>query len=144
MSERQQNSSHGMYRDGLPQLGSKPFLTDGGLETTLVFLDGYDLPEFAAFDIMKDAAGIERLRDYYRQYIHIALEHRTGMVLETPTRRSSASWGAKIGYDAAALDAVNRQAVELLAGLREEYATTETPMVVSGCIGPQDDGYQAS
>jgi S-methylmethionine-dependent homocysteine/selenocysteine methylase len=37
---------------------------------------------------------------------------------------------------------VNRAAVELLGKLRGEYATADGPVVLSGCIGPRDDGYQ--
>jgi hypothetical protein len=42
------------YRNLLPQLGGDLFLTDGGIETTLIFLEGWDLPYFAAFDLIKD------------------------------------------------------------------------------------------
>ena len=38
-------------RTTLPQLDAEVFLTDGGLETTLVFDDGLDLPDFAAFGL---------------------------------------------------------------------------------------------
>ena len=51
------------YRHALPQLsGPKVFLTDGGLETTLVFLDGIDLPGFAAFPLVADEGGRAKLR----------------------------------------------------------------------------------
>jgi S-methylmethionine-dependent homocysteine/selenocysteine methylase len=40
------------YRVDLPQLSGDVFLTDGGLETTLIFHDGRDLPEFAAFVLL--------------------------------------------------------------------------------------------
>ena len=36
------------YRDALPQLGGDLFLTDGGIETTLIFHEGLELPFFAA------------------------------------------------------------------------------------------------
>jgi hypothetical protein len=32
--------------------GQNLFLTDGGLETTLLFRDGFDLPHFAAFHLL--------------------------------------------------------------------------------------------
>jgi S-methylmethionine-dependent homocysteine/selenocysteine methylase len=41
----------------LPQLKGDLFLTDGGLETTLIFHRGIDLPGFAAFDLLKGRAG---------------------------------------------------------------------------------------
>ena len=52
-------------RRHLPQLDGDLFLTDGGIETVLIFHEGIDLPEFAAFDLLKDDAGTETLRRYY-------------------------------------------------------------------------------
>jgi len=49
------------YRDELPQHTGELFLTDGGLETTLIFHDGLDLPEFAAFDLLRTKEGTDRL-----------------------------------------------------------------------------------
>ncbi|HEU5444319.1 MAG TPA: homocysteine methyltransferase, partial [Pseudolabrys sp.] len=60
------------YRRQLPQLSDRLFLTDGGLETTLIFHEGVELPYFASFDLLKTAAGIARIRDYYERYIAIA------------------------------------------------------------------------
>src|SRR5690606_16121858 len=42
-----------------------------------------------------------------------------------------------------ALAAVNREAIDLLAELRFTFETPETPMVISGNIGPRGDGYVA-
>lgn len=41
------------YRDALPQLGGDWFLTEGGIETTLVFDKGLDLPEFSSFPLLE-------------------------------------------------------------------------------------------
>jgi hypothetical protein len=48
------------YRERLPQLEGDLFLTDGGLETVLIFHEGIDLPLFAAFDLLKDEEGCSR------------------------------------------------------------------------------------
>lgn len=45
------------YRTRLPQLKDPLFMTDGGLETTLVFHEGIDLLDFAAFTLLKDDYG---------------------------------------------------------------------------------------
>jgi homocysteine S-methyltransferase len=131
------------YRHGLPQLQNSLFLTDGGLETTLVFHDRWDLPHFAAFDLLRNDAGIERLRSYFHVYTRIALERRVGIVLEAPTWRANADWAAKLGYDAAALADANRLAIGLLLEVRDALETAATPIVVSGNIGPRGDGYRA-
>ena len=75
----------------LPQLDGGLFLSDGGLETTLIFLEGVALPHFAAFVLLRDDAGRDRLRDYYRPYLELAATTPdAGFVLETPTWRASA------------------------------------------------------
>lgn len=129
------------HRDHLPQLDGGTFLTDGGLETCLIFDEGIDLPEFAAFPLLDDDAGERTLRRYYERYLTLAQEHGTGFVLESPTWRASRVWGARLGYDDAALNAVNRQAITLMAELRDAWQTPELPVVISGSIGPQDDAY---
>jgi S-methylmethionine-dependent homocysteine/selenocysteine methylase len=129
------------YRGHLPQLDGDLFLTDGGIETVLIFQQGIDLPLFAAFDLLKDEAGTDQLRAYYAPYLGLARERGIGFVLESPTWRASPRWARELGYDDQFLDRSNRKAIELLAGIREEASEAEAPIVISGCVGPQDDGY---
>ncbi len=129
------------YRDGLPQLRDTPFLTDGGIETTLIFHDGHDLPHFAAYDLLTRDGGEEALRRYFEPYVRIARDRGVGIVLETATWRANPDWGTRLGHSPAQLAELNRRAVELLDELRAEYETDSTPIVISGCIGPRGDGY---
>jgi len=131
------------YREHLPQLDGRLFLTDGGIETTLVFHDGLELPHFAAFHLLREAAGRAALRRYFARHALIARDHGFGFVFESATWRASADWGTKLGYSAAALAAANRRAIDLLVELREVYETAASPMVISGCVGPRGDGYDA-
>ncbi len=131
------------HRRPLPQLdGDRIFLSDGGLETTLIYHGGHDLPSFAAFPLLRDPAGREALRAYYRTYADLAVSHGLGLVLETPTWRANPEWGAKLGYDAEALAAINTDAVALMEELRRTCATPAAPMPISGNIGPRGDGYR--
>lgn len=129
------------YRAHLPQLGEKLFLTDGGLETTLVFHEGIDLPYFAACDLMRTADGRKLLTDYYERYIAIAADVGYGFILEAPTWRASADWGLKLGYSPEELAEINRASIVLLEELRARHETMAMPMVISGCVGPRGDGY---
>lgn len=131
----------GRYRHSLPQRGGALFLTDGGIETTLIFQDGFDLPYFAAFHLLRDGKGREALMRYYERYIAIAKADGMGFVLESPTWRASTDWGGKLGYSAADIVAVNRDSLQLMHDLRARHETATSPMVVSGCIGPRGDGY---
>jgi homocysteine S-methyltransferase len=126
-------------RHSLPQLDGGPFLTDGGIETSLIYHDKLELPLFAAFDLLKDVAGIDALRRYYRPYLALARERGTGFVFESPTWRGSRDWGERLGYSAEALAAANRRAIALGIELRVE--AQDTRVVLSGCVGPRGDGY---
>lgn len=129
------------YRKRLPQLAGGLYLSEAGLETTLVFHDGLDLPCFAAFDLLKDAAGTDLLYRYYSRFAELARAHGLSAVFETPTWRANADWGAKLGYDATTLADANRRAVGLLLEVRRAYEAPGTKIVISGNLGPRGDGY---
>ncbi len=129
----------------LPQLDGGWFLTDGGIETVLIYQDGIPLPEFAAFTLLRTAEGPDQLRRYFRRYLDIAVATPgAGFILESPTWRAGLDWGAKLGFDARAMERVNTDAVMLMQELRNAYASRiDGAIVVSGCIGPRGDGYVA-
>src|SRR3712207_1990893 len=129
-------------RSQLPQRDADVFLTDGGIETTLIFDDGFDLPDFAAFTLLRDQAGRDALVRYFESYVAIAARDRVGIVLETATWRASPDWASRLGYSIDELPADNRDAVDMLADTRTRHETPDTPIVISGCIGPRGDGYQ--
>ncbi len=131
------------YRHNLPQVGDRVFLTDSGLETTLIFQDGIQLNQFASFELIKTEHGRQRLHDYFRQHARTAVDARMGFVLESATWRSNSDWGAKLGYSQDELDALNRASIELLVQVRNELETDDSPMPISGNIGPLGDGYVA-
>ncbi|WP_112946111.1 MULTISPECIES: homocysteine S-methyltransferase family protein [unclassified Rhizobium] len=131
------------YRAHLPQIDGGFYASDGGMETTFIFHDGMELPHFASFVMVDDEEGRDRLLVYYRRYLDIARKHRTGFILDTPTWRANADWGAKLGYDAEGLHRVNLAAIDLLLPLRDKYEEPGRPIVISGAIGPRGDGYKA-
>ena len=123
----------------LPQLHHRPFVTDGGLETTLIFHEGIDLPDFAAFPLLDTEEGRAALFRYYAPYLEVARRLGTGIVLDTPTWRANLDWGPRLGYDAEALAAVNRRSVDFIADVAS--ANPDLPVVRNGVIGPRGDGY---
>jgi S-methylmethionine-dependent homocysteine/selenocysteine methylase len=131
-----------MYRHQLPQLAGDVHLTDGGVETCLIFDDGLDLPDFASYPLLADPAGRRALEQYFEQYIAIAERDGVGIVLETPTWRANPDWAARLGDGLDVLEAANRDAVGLLVELRGRHERAGIPIVISGCIGPRGDGYQ--
>jgi len=124
----------------LPQLAGGLFLTDAGLETELVFIDGVDLPCFAAFPLAATPEGRARLERYYKGFLDLAAETDAGIVLETPTWRAQKGWGAEIGLTEDDVKTAIRAAVDLMVGLRRDF-DGKGPAVISGQIGPSGDGY---
>ena len=131
------------YRHALPQRNGGIFLTDGGMETTLIFHEGIELPHFAAFVLLDSAEGREKLKQYYAAYLSVARDHGTGFVLDSPTWRANPDWGVKLGCDAAALNAINVRSIAFLEELRSDWERPGAPCVISGAIGPRGDGYKA-
>lgn len=129
------------YRNSLPQLDGGLFLTDGGLETTLMFHEGWDLPVGEAFVLLESTRGIQALRDYFDRYIPMAVAHDHGFVLESPTWRANRDWAQKIGCGPERLSELNHAAIRLMHELRARYETERSALVISGCIGPRGDGY---
>lgn len=132
------------YRNELPQLEGDLFLTDGGIETVLIFDEGLELPDFAAFHLLKTPQGEEALRKYFRTYAAIADRHGTGLILESATWRASADWGSRLGYSREALAEANRKSIGLLEAIRDALPPSHAEVVISGCVGPRGDGYNPS
>ena len=84
------------YRDALPQLAHRPFLTDTGLETTLVFHDGYELPHFAAVTLLREQAGRARLDRYFLEHAQVAAQSGVGFIssprLGGPVQTGDTCW----------------------------------------------------
>jgi homocysteine S-methyltransferase len=126
----------------LPHRDGRMFLTDGGFETTLIFHEGWNLPMGEAFVLLATEKGREAIRGYYDGYLPMAVTHKVGFVLETPTWRANPDWAAKAGgYDRARLAELNRDSVALVRELRVKHECAGTPVVISGNVGPRGDGY---
>jgi S-methylmethionine-dependent homocysteine/selenocysteine methylase len=123
----------------------KKYVTDGGIETDLIFHHGVQAPEFAIFPMVEDQSGRELLTHYFEGYAEIAAKAGVGLTLDAPTWRANPDWAAKLGYDAIALDRVNRAAIEFMHGLRESFALRYglDDVKVGGLHGPRGDGYVA-
>lgn len=112
-------------------------LTDGGIETVLLFHDGFDLPCFASFPLLEDPAGRAALRRYFEGFLDAAQERGAAFVLDTATWRANPDWGAQLGYDRDALAAANADAV----AFARELADGRPRVTINGVLGPRGDGY---
>jgi S-methylmethionine-dependent homocysteine/selenocysteine methylase len=125
----------------LPQLEGRVLLSDGGMETTLLFLEGFELPCFASFPLLEHAEGRAALGRYFEPYLEVARRHGTGFVLEANTWRANPSWGARLGYSLDDLAEANRRSIRFVEEIREREELPGRPFVISAPIGPEGDAY---
>ena len=124
------------------RIKSTIFLTDGGLETDLIFNHNINLPHFATFPLVENPLHKDTLLKYYLDYLEIAKNKKTGFILESATWRANKDWGFKLGYTPEDLKRINTIAIEQLKILKDDYSKDINNIFVSGCIGPRGDGYQ--
>ena len=136
------NPAQQRYAAPLPQLHGRPMVTDGGMETDLIYRHGVDLPFFAAFPLVETEEGRALLASYYDGYAAVARQAGAGLMLEAPTWRASPDWCAQLGYGPADLMRINTGAIALLARLQERYSPAIADIVLSGMVGPRGDGYR--
>ena len=122
------------------EIGAEVFLTDGGLETVMVFLEGIELPQFASFTLLDSDEGRAALTRYYTAFLEEAAAQGTGFVLDTATWRASAGWGQVMGIDPDGIDAINREAVGFVQALRAAQPAGQQ-ILINGVIGPHGDAY---
>jgi homocysteine S-methyltransferase len=118
-----------------------PVVTDGGLETWLLFHHDVELPAFAAYPLVDDERGRALLTDYYERYLDIAAAHDAAALLEAPTWRANPDWGRTLGHERDELGRFIDASVEMMCELRSGRNGTP-PILVSGLIGPRGDGYR--
>ena len=127
----------------LPQNSEGMYLTDGGLETTMIFQENQELPYFAACELLRSEDGCNVLHKYFSSYAELASNNKTNFILETPTWRANPSWGGLLGYSIEELIELNKRAVALCKDIRDSYQSEECHILISGCMGPNGDGYVA-
>ena len=131
-----------MTAAALPQL-DRPFLTDAGLETDILYNRGIDLPQFASIVLLKTDEGRRALDEYFRGFLELAGRIGCGIILESATWRASKDWAEPLELSPTELDELNREAVHMLLRLRQAYQSAVPAIIVSGCMGPRGDGYDA-
>jgi S-methylmethionine-dependent homocysteine/selenocysteine methylase len=118
-------------------------LTDAGLETVLVFDEGFELPQFAAFPLVDSDDGRAALRRYYEPFLELARNRNVPLVLSAPTWRANADWGRLLGYEGEELADVNKRAVAFVEAVRDDVLepAARGNVVVEGSVGPRSDAY---
>jgi S-methylmethionine-dependent homocysteine/selenocysteine methylase len=123
--------------------GTRLFVTDGGIETDLIYRRNVSLPDFAAFPLLDTPEGRTILWQYYEDYVAIAASSGNGLILESPTWRANPDWGSRLGYSAEDLTRVNKSAIGMMNDIRDHHLDSISDILVSGSVGPRYDGYSS-
>lgn len=123
---------------------TRPWLTDGGLETDMLFNHGVDLPSFASFTMLDDAKKRDLLSAYFAEYIGLAADTDVGFILDTCSWRANAPWMSRMGYANDAIARINADAIAFAREIRDRHETPSTPILINGVVGPAGDGYIAA
>ena len=118
------------------------FITDGGIETHIIFNVGVELPHFSTFPLNDSATGREVIRRYYRDYLPVARAAGRSFLFATDSWRASPDWADRLGYDRALLKQNNVTSVALCAELAEEFAAAGVESAIAGVLGPRRDAWQ--
>jgi len=129
------------FRDALPQLKGGLFLTDAGLETDLIFNHNVEIPEFAAHTLLADSAGRHALTQYFRGFLELAKQYKAGFILDSQTWKAHSHWAADLGMSEPELAAANRQSIDFIGDIRDEYDCSNEAIVLNAVIGPCGDAY---
>jgi len=117
------------------------YVTEGGTETEILFRHGFDLPEFAMFPLLEDAAAMDVLGGMYRALLDVAAAHGTAAFLGGLDYRASPDWGAKLGYAPDGLAEANHACIAFLHEVSRPYAAELPDIRIAGFIGPRGDAY---
>ena len=117
------------------------YVTDGGIETWLMYKKGFELPQFASFYLLDRPDGREALRQYYRSFVAVAQQFQSKYIFCSLTYRASRDWGDLLGYSKAALADMNHKAFAFYREIAAEMGTRDSDTLYSGCIGPRGDAY---
>lgn len=129
------------FRDQLPQLDGRPFLTDAGLETDLIFNHDVEIREFAAHTLLETPAGRAALARYFRGFLKLARDCGTGYILDSTTWKAHPHWSQDLGQGHKELERANRDSINFIAELRDEFASNAGSIVLNGVVGPRGDAY---
>jgi len=117
------------------------FLSDGGLETYMIFEKGFTLPCFSAAVLLDTEQGRSELTSYMQRYIDLAQNTGRGFVMDVPTWRAGTAWASPLGLSLSETLAINQSAADFMRGIRDDHETDTLPILLNGLVGPSGDAY---
>lgn len=115
-------------------------ITDGGLETTLIYKYNIELPYFSCINLLKTDSGRNIIYNCLLNYVNISEKYNVNIIIETPTWRCSKKWSKLLNCENSDIEKINREAVNIVKSIKKN----NKKIIISGNIGPIDDGYVIS
>ena len=117
------------------------YLTEGGLETEIMYKYGYELPEFAMFTLLENRKAVVDMRGMFERYLETVAEHHYNALMGGIDYRASTDWAEKLGYSRHALADIQQSCIEFLRDIARPYADQIPRILFVGLIGPRGDAY---
>lgn len=124
-----------------PQRDGVLYLTEGGQETEILYRHGRDLPEFAMYPLLDDAAAMSDLRSMYSAVLDVAAGHGFVAMISGLDYRGSPDWGEKLGYSRSALAEALERSIAFLREVARPYQGQIREIFIGGMLGPRGDAY---
>lgn len=125
----------------LPQLNGDIYLTEGGIETYIMYKKGFELQNFSLFHLLNDDVAAAEIKEYLRKVMAVAERNDVGLIMCGPLYRASRDWGDLLGYSTEELAAVNHRCIEMFEELASESKLARDRILFSGVVGPRGDAY---
>lgn len=124
-----------------PRVDGRLYLTEGGVETEIMYKDGFELPHFAMFPLLDDPVALEAMKGIWRRMLAVAAEAGFCVILNGLDYRASPDWGRRLGYSKEGLATMQFRSIDFLRDLAREYEVHIEAIHISGTIGPRGDAY---
>jgi len=119
----------------------RPYLTEGGTETEILYKYGYEVPHFAVFELLNDPAGKRQLEAMFARYLDAAADNNWAALMGGLDYRASPDWGRLLGYSPAGLTEMQIRCIECLRDVARPYRGQLPDIRISGIVGPRGDAY---
>ena len=119
----------------------KVYMTEGGTETEIMYKYGFDFPEFAMFELLKNPKATAQLKQMYDDYFSVVLEQGMLALVGGLDYRASPDWGTKLGYSTTGLEELNHQCIDFLRDAAAPFSSGIDEVLFQGYVGPRGDAY---
>jgi S-methylmethionine-dependent homocysteine/selenocysteine methylase len=120
------------------------YLSEGGVETEIMFRYGHELPHFAMFTLLENPKAVADMSEMFRQYLDTVQQSRCNALMGGIDYRASADWGKLLGYSRESLREMQIRCIEFLRDLAGPYQGQIPEILFSGIIGPRGDAYETN